>query len=154
MEENQNTSLFGLGIDPTAKAHLSEAARWARFLAIVGFVVIGLFVVMALFAGAIFSSYFNAFSPQGGDIAPRGMGFGFTLYLFVCAAIGFFPFFFLYRFSTKAKAALASGDQESLNVSLQNLKVYFRYLGIITIIILALYAIILLIALLGAGFGR
>ena len=82
------------------------------------------------------------------------MGVGFTLYLLVCAAIGFFPFFFLYRFSTKAKAALASGDQESLNVSLQNLKVYFRYLGIITIIILALYAIILLIALLGAGFGR
>jgi len=53
MEENQNTSLFGLGIDPTAKAHLSEAARWARFLAIVGFVLIGIIVLVGLFAGSL-----------------------------------------------------------------------------------------------------
>ncbi|MES1226036.1 MAG: hypothetical protein ABUT20_61745 [Bacteroidota bacterium] len=154
MEENQNASLFGLGIDPAAKAHLSEAARWARFLAIVGFVIIGLLVVMALFAGAIFGTYFNAMSPQGGGAMAAGMGVGFTLYMLICAAIGFFPFLFLYRFSAKAKAALASGDQGSLNSSLQNLKVYFRYLGIITIIVLALYAIGLLVALLGAGLGR
>lgn len=154
MEENQNTSLFGLGIDATAKAHLSEAARWARFLAIVGFVLIGLVVIAALFAGAIFSTYLNAFSPQGGDVAATGMSVGITLYMIACAAVGFFPVLFLYRFSAKTKAALASGDQETLNKSFQNLKIYFRYIGILTIIFLALYAIILLVALLGAGLSR
>jgi hypothetical protein len=154
MEENQNTSLFGLSIDPAAKAHLSEAARWAKFLAIVGFVFIGIVVIAALFAGAIFSTYLNAFSAQGGEAVARGMGFGITLYMLACAAVGFFPCLFLFRFSVKAKAALASGDQEGLNTSFQNLKKYFRYIGILTIIFLALYGIMLLISLLGAGLGR
>ena len=42
------------------------------------------------------------------------------------------------------KVALITNDQESLNLSFQNLKVYYRFAGIITII----YLVILLLALL------
>jgi hypothetical protein len=35
MEQDQSSSLFGLSIDPAAKSHLSDAARWAKFLAII-----------------------------------------------------------------------------------------------------------------------
>ena len=52
-EQNQETSLFGFGIDQSSRAHLSEAAKWAKFLAIVGFVMCGLIVVMAIFFGSV-----------------------------------------------------------------------------------------------------
>jgi hypothetical protein len=43
-EQNQESSLFGFGIDQSSRAHLAEAAKWAKFLAIVGFVMCGLIV--------------------------------------------------------------------------------------------------------------
>ena len=41
-------------------------------------------------------------------------------------------------------------DQNALNISPQNLKICFRYVGIITIIILALYALAIVFAIVGA----
>ncbi|MES1221141.1 MAG: DUF5362 family protein [Bacteroidota bacterium] len=49
---------------------------------------------------------------------------------------------------------MAANDQETLNTSFQNLKKLFRFVGIMTIIVLAFYAIILVFGLLGAGLGR
>lgn len=157
MEENQNTSLFGLGIDPAAKAHLSEAARWARFLAIIGFVLVGLIVIFGIFAGSIFglmSSRMSSSESPFGSSGMAGMGGMFAVIYIIIALIQFFPCLFLYRFATKMKTALAANDQEVLNTSFQNLKILFRYMGIITIIVLAFYAIFILIALLTVGVGR
>jgi hypothetical protein len=55
-EQNQETSLFGFGIDQSSRAHLAEAAKWAKFLAIVGFVMCGLIIVLSFFIGALFST--------------------------------------------------------------------------------------------------
>ena len=158
MEENQNKSLFGLNIDPAGKSHLAEAARWARFLSIVGFVVIGLIVLVGIFAGSIMSSMSKSFGDN--DLGPGarmsgGIMGSFLLIIYICvAALYFFPCLFLYRFATKMKTALAADDQETLNTSFQNLKKLFRFVGIMTIIVLAFYAIILVFGLLGAGLSR
>ena len=66
-------------------------------------------------------------------------------------AIWFFPLLFLLRFANKMRFALAGNDQQALNTSVQNLKICFRYVGIITIIILALYAIALVFVVIGAA---
>ena len=47
------------------------------------------------------------------------------------------------------KTALNSNDQEYLNQSFQNLKSLFKYVGIITIIVIAVYALMLAIFVLG-----
>ena len=156
MEENQNPSLFGLSIDPAAKAQLSEAARWARFLSIVGFIVIGLIVLIGIFAGSLISSMMSSGvgnNPVGGAASGIWGSFLIIVYILV-AALYFFPCLFLYRFATKMKVALASDDQESLNTSFQNLKKLLRFIGILTIIVLAFYAIALVFGLLGAGLSR
>lgn len=152
MEENQGGSLFGLSIDQSAKTHLAEAARWARFLAIVGFIMCGLIALFGLFAGSFFSKFASSFG--GGEVASNGW-FGFLFFIYaIFAVIYFFPCLFLYRFATKMKAAMAANDQESLNGSFQNLKIMFRYVGIMTIIILAFYAIAFIFGMLGAGLSR
>ncbi|TAL51203.1 MAG: hypothetical protein EPN92_00945 [Chitinophagaceae bacterium] len=157
MEQNQNTSLFGLSIDPSSKAHLAEAARWARFLAIVGFILCGLIVVLGIFAGSVFSTMMGRMG--GGEFGDAGFstsGFATMLsVIYICMALlYFFPCLFLFRFANHMKAALASNEQETLNSSFQNLKKMFRFVGILMIIVLAFYAIALIIGIVaGATMG-
>ncbi|MBS1655224.1 MAG: hypothetical protein JSU05_10295 [Bacteroidetes bacterium] len=157
MEQNQESSLFGLSIDTNSKAHLAEAARWAKFLAIIGFIVCGLVVVFGIFFGTIMSTLGSgAGYGRYSEMQAMGSGLGAmmaVLYILI-ALLYFFPTLFLYRFATKAKAALASNDQETLNVSFQNLKKMFRFVGILTLIVLSFYAIAILIGIVAAGASR
>lgn len=47
--------------------------------------------------------------------------------------------------------ALGTGDQLSLNTSFQNLKIMFRYVGILTIIVVALYIIAIFVTVIMAA---
>ncbi len=156
MEQNQNTSLFGLGIDENSKAQLSEAARWAKFLAIAGFVGLGLMIIYGIYMSFIFSSMLGQMDDRFGGMGGSGglassLGAGMIVFYIIMAIIGFFPLLFLLRFSNKMKAALDSNDQDVLNESFRNLKVYYRYIGIITIISLVLIVISILMMIVGSS---
>jgi len=142
MEQDQNTSLFGLGIDNISKSHLSEAAKWARFLAICGFIFLGLMVVYGVVISFVFANMtgtMNQFdSPSSNNNLANIMGVGMIIFYIICAVIAFFPYYFLLRFANKMKAALVSNDQDALNGSFQNLKILYRYMGILMIISLVL----------------
>ena len=150
MEVKDTSSLFSLSVDQVTKAHLTEAAKWARFLAIVGFVFLGLII-----AAGIFLSISLATSMSGIDATETGFGaaygIGMAAVYLVLVLIWFFPLLFLLRFSNGAKRALAGNDQTALNSAFQNLKICFRYVGIITIIILAVYALVIVFAVITAS---
>ena len=152
MEQNDNLSLFGLSIDPTAKAHLGEAARWGKFLAIMGFILCGLFVVMGLFFSTMMASL-GTYSSSYGSGAASGIGALMAIVYIIVALVYFFPCLFLFRFANKMKIALLTNEQDSLNGSFQNLKAFLRYFGIITIIFLVLWVLGILTTLAGAGFS-
>ena len=149
-EQNKETSLFGFGIDQSSRAHLAEAAKWAKFLAIVGFVMCGLIIVLSFFIGALFSTSMSRY----GDSAAFGSGFGIimTIVYLSFGVLYFFPCLFLFRFANNMIVALNSNEQITLNRSFQNLKIMFRYVGILTIIVLALYIIVFVFGILGAAF--
>ena len=156
MEQTSSPSLFSLSIDPVTKAHLGETTRWARFLAIVGMVLLALGVVGVIF----FATYMSSFNAMGNSYGTTGYpfaGFGITFALFyiIILAVWFFPLLFLLRFANRMRVALNGNDQQALNVAFQNLKITFRFVGIVTIIVLALYAIMIIFALIGtAAFYR
>lgn len=153
MEQTQDSSLFGINIDQAGRAHLGEAARWARFLAIIGFIGCGIIVLVGLFFGSIIgtlSSRYGGASPYEDMTAP-GLGAVMAVYYIVIALVYFFPCLFLFRFSTRMKLALATNEQETLNNSFQNLKATFRFLGIVTIIILCFALLGFLVGLLGVA---
>lgn len=156
MELNQDAPLFGLSIDPVSKNHLAEAARWARFLAIVGFIVCGIIVIVGIFFGSFFSTMDSRYSRyEGNDVDISSItAVTAAIAYTVVAVLCFFPYLFLYRFASRMKAALLSDDQETLNRSFQNLKKMFRFVGILTIIGLAFYAIGLVAVLAGVGASR
>lgn len=135
MEINQPLdadAIQDLQLSGSARAFLKETAGWARFLAIVGFIFIALFVVIALAAGAIM----NTFTDELG--LP---GFLVTVIYLVLAALYFFPVLYLFRFATKMKSALANNFQSDLDSSLSNLKSLYKYWGIMMIVILAFYGL-------------
>jgi len=149
--QSQDSGLFGLTIDPIGRAHLMEAAKWARFLAIVGFVCITIFALIAIFGGSYIARTFSK-AGQYNELAPdfsTGMT-AFIIVYYVCLAlIVFFAYLFLYRFAANMRAALRENSQDLLNRSFQNLKVLYRYWGILTVIGLALFAVFFLFAILG-----
>lgn len=149
MESNQNMLNAELQIDATAQAHLAETAKWSNFLAIIGFVLSGLIGLAALFAGTILG---NMSSNFGGSLGIFGAGFITVIYLLV-AALYFFMSLFLYRFANRMKTALASGDQESLNISFLNLKNLYRMMGILTIVYLSFMVLVFVLAI-GTAFMR
>lgn len=153
MQESQNQSLFSLSIDPVTKTHLIETSKWARFLAIVGFIALGLMLLFGIYMSTVFSSmdrFDNLYGRSSSNVFSM-LGAGMAVFYIVVAVIMFFPLLFLLRFANRMRSALAGNDQEVLNGSFQNLKAYFRYLGVITIIGLAFYALTIIIAILGAA---
>ena len=150
-DQNQEPTLFGFGIDQPSRSHLWEAAKWAKFLAIIGFIMCGLLTIVGIFAGSVFSSMSGRYGDYGGASA-FGDGFGIlmiVLYVGI-AVIYFFPCLFLLRFANHMKNALSTDDQGTLNTSFQNLKIMFRYVGIVTIIIISFYILVLLFGILTA----
>ena len=154
MEQNQDSALFGMSVDQTGKSHLAEAAKWAKFLSIMGFIGCGLIVLIGVFFGSFFSMFsgqLNRNSPYGDMPASGGFGAIAAIMYIVIALIYFFPCLFLYRFATKMKTALATNDLETLNTSFQNLKATFRFIGILTLIGLCFWVLALIFGLLGAA---
>ncbi|RZJ31893.1 MAG: hypothetical protein EOO48_00690 [Flavobacterium sp.] len=141
MEENQ------LQLNSEAKHFMSEIGKWAYFLSIVGFVMVGLFVLIAIFAGSIFSMMGNT---MGGAMGSAGiMGSVLTVVYLLCALIYFFPVYYLNRFAAKVKTAIHQNDSSVLTEALQYLKSHYKFLGILTIIALAFYSIVIIFSVIG-----
>lgn len=153
--ENQNQSqIFSLTIDPLTKSHLSDTAKWARFLAIAGIVLLALGVLFTILSITVLkNSGFTRYTYNGVEQEELTAGMKATVFIvmLIIFAIAFFPMWYLLQFANKMKIALYSNDQEALNNSFLNIKRYFRYVGVITIIVLAFYGLAILFLLLGAS---
>ncbi|MEN2400392.1 hypothetical protein GKZ90_0011425 [Flavobacterium sp. MC2016-06] len=146
MEETSVFEKFELQLDQTAKDFLRETAKWAYFLSIMGYIFIGLLVVVAIFAGSIFASMSSSM-PGMGMMAGMGTLIG-GLY-FVIAALYFFPIYYLNKFAVNTKKAFRDNDSEALTSSLGYLKSHYKFIGIMTLSVLILYAIIFVFGILG-----
>lgn len=149
---DQNTSLFEFGIDDMSRSHLAETAKWAKFLSIVGFVMCGLIVVFSFFAGAIFSASTDRYERYGDENPFAGLGILMTIIYLAIGVLYFFPCLFLFRFATQMTASLNTNEQLTLNKSFQNLKRMFRYMGILTIIVISIYIFAFIFAIIAASF--
>jgi hypothetical protein len=139
-QQNQDSSLFKLNIEPSILEYLSETARWGKFLSILGFIMCGIMIL----AGMVLPSMMSKLSAIGmgqGNIL-GGLGIGMMLFIYVIITIiYFFPCLYLFLFSRDMKLALASDDQFKLTESFRNLKRLFKYIGVLTIVFLSFYAL-------------
>lgn len=127
--------------DKESISYLRETRKWTMFFAVLGFVFIGLLVIFSFvfsFAGMGFNSFMG-----GGAKA---------LILILYLGIGilyFFPIYYLLKFSVNMKKALEQKQQNDLNIAFKYLKSHYKFVGILTIVVLSLYVLIGVFAAIG-----
>jgi hypothetical protein len=100
--------------------------------------------------GAIFSSMGSAMT---GFPAMVGGGVISAIYL-ILALVLFFPNLFLFRFGAQIQQSIRLNEQPRLQNSLRNLKAYFRFIGILYIVIISIYVLAFLFAIIAAVLAR
>lgn len=120
--------------------HLNTTRKWAMFLAIIGFIFLGLVLIIGIIAG----TFMTAFSTGDKDLGiPDSLMFIPVILLVV---LYFFPVLFLFRFSKHTSHAIQNLDKQALHKGLKYLKLYFAYIGILIILVLSIYIVVLIVA--------
>jgi hypothetical protein len=137
-EENQ--PFFSLHIDPIVKSHLSLIAKWARFLAIMGMLLLVLALVATVLTLTIYqSSLLQKLASQNRSASLDQIKISTAAGSVILVTVCFFPLLFLLQFSGRLRSALAANDQTRLNEAFLLLKKYFRYLAIVILVAVTLY---------------
>src|SRR4030042_1626424 len=123
---------------------LDRTRKWTMFLAILGFIGIGVLLIVGIFAG-IFLSVFNK-----GDTATSYPGWLVCIIIIAASVIYFFPMLYIFRFSKFLSGVAKTSDKEELKKAFKNLRLYFTYIGILVIVVLVIYVIAFLA--MGASF--
>ena len=127
-------------IGPEILDHLNSTRKWTTFLAVLGFIFLGLLLIAGL-ATSVFLKTFKT--------TEANMGIPESLMILLFIIIGFiyfFPVFILFRFSRNTRNAFQILDLNKLLKGFRNLRLYFTYIGILVIVVLTIYAVGLLFA--------
>jgi len=125
---------------------LRQTKPWARLLAVLGFIGIG-FMVLASLAMLAFES-----SMRIG--LPRGFGVGMMVVYLFMAGIQLPAALFLNRYASRIGDLLGSQAPSDLQEALVAQKSFWRYIGILTLIVMCIYILIIVFAVVGAGLMR
>ena len=142
MENTESTQQVEnlLTVNSEIKDFLLETSKWGKLLAIVGYVGMGLLILLGL--GIIVGfSVFSSLSDVGFPIGIMGV------FYIIIAVLYFFPVNYLHKFSIQIKQGLNLNNQQSVTSGFENLKSLFKFMGIFTIVILSIYAFALIIVL-------
>lgn len=150
---NHTKDLFNLTIDEEAKAQLLETVRWTKFIAIMGFVFLGLLVIFGLFASAGISMMSEMSGVSGMRGLGGALGVGMMIVYLLVGLLNFFPTYYLYKYSVLIKPAIHSGNQEQFNLALSYQRRMYKFIGVLFLIVVAIYAIMFIFMIIGAVIG-
>ncbi len=128
---------------------LNTTAKWTKFLGIMGFIACGFVVLAAL---SMFTLGNGLSEIPNMPVAFMTGGFLGTMYL-LAAVLYFFPSRYLYQFSEKLNQAIQSEDETQLVLALDKNKSFFKFIGITTIVVLALYVLMFIGIIAGVAMG-
>jgi hypothetical protein len=132
METSSEERKLEIGSD-TLK-NLNTIRIWTTFLSVLGFILIGLFIIAGIVTGMFLTTFSTTKAALG---IPESM---VIILLFVAGAISLFPVVFLFRFSKNIRDAVQNNDQQKLDRGIRNLRKYFTFIGILVIIAITVYA--------------
>ena len=123
-----------------SKQYVCSTSKWMKFFAILGCIGAG-FLILA----AIMMSSLGSIMPLEDDFdvfGRIGLRMVSVLYL-VCAAVYIYPIITLFRASAAARLAVESNDNVQMTEFLKNNKSFWKYCGILTIVLFCVYIIVI-----------
>ncbi|TXE11809.1 hypothetical protein FUA26_07020 [Seonamhaeicola algicola] len=146
MKETSAFESFELGINSEIKDYLTETVKWSSFLAILGFVGVGLMIFAGIIMGITGAASSGLASAYG-----AGYASGIALFYIILAAVYFFPVMYLFRFSKSMKSALKQENNNDFAKAFSSLKSHYKFLGIFSIVLISLYILVIIGAVIGAS---
>ncbi len=125
----------GLTLDVSLMNSLYETAKWGRVLAIIGFSFVGLTLLLAFFM----QRYLHTLYADAGF--NTGLSVFATGFYAVFAFIYFFPSLYLLSFSRNMMEGLQAKDQQLVNAAFRNLRILFKFMGILFVVTLFFYGL-------------
>ncbi len=123
--------------------NIESAAKWGKFLAIVQFVMLALGSIFVLFA--LIGVGAAGMSLPGMTEAAATVTLWTLIFCLAILLVCFLPAFYLYRSSQSALAAVSGGNKGELSEAVLNLKRLAKFQGILTIVVIALYIVMLIV---------
>jgi hypothetical protein len=147
MEETKNLSVTEANVvipqlNSESVGFLLKAAKWGKFLAILGFIVTGLILIAGILMSFVLNMVQDEMVPLNMPFPPKVL----SIIYVIIAGIYIIPVIYLNSFCNNAIKAVTISSTEHLTKSIRNLRNLFVFFGISTIIILTIYTIVLIIA--------
>jgi hypothetical protein len=140
-ETSNNT---GILLTETMLRFLYEASPWLRFIGILGYIGCGFMVLGGLLGGAGFAAMFSTLGLSS------GLGGIISVAYLALAALFFFPAHFTFMFGYKIRNFRFSNSTEDLELAFKNNKSFWKFIGILSIIYLALIPFAFIFAIIGS----
>lgn len=137
MEQMRTDHLSGeneLEIDSHAGRQLSEAAKWARFIAITVFAICGLLLLMVILAASIVENAFDAFGGYGAALSASGNKGALISVIVIIGLIVSGAYYLLFDFGNKTKVAVSTEDHPKLTGGLKSLRIFFVITTVLSIL--------------------
>jgi hypothetical protein len=142
-ETNEQENIPKLIITEDIRSYLYDMAKWANFLAIVGFVITGLMVLTSFTIGPAMSTDPKlAAAMAASALSPMALTVGCLIFAFTI----FYPSLLLFKYATRAKVGVLYGEQASLDEAFSKIKSLFKYWGILTLVGIALYVMLVILS--------
>ncbi|MDJ0839426.1 MAG: DUF5362 family protein [Acidobacteriota bacterium] len=138
------------GITPEMIESLRKTRPWVLFISIIGFIFAGFLLIMALIVMAV--GGIGGFTSELPGLGAFG-GILIGLVYAVAALFYIFPSLFLFRYAAAIRRLLNTGSASDMEEALSYQKSFWRLVGIMVLVVFALYALLLGLMFLGAVIG-
>lgn len=126
------------------KNDIIRGAKWAKFLAILGFIGTGFMVLAGLVMFGLMGFMDSDMGPYS-QMGPMADVFKFMPLLYILIAlVYFFPCYYLFQYASKSTNAVINEDLPGMELAFTNQFRMYRFVGIATIAMMVLYALLMI----------
>ena len=122
--------------------HLNETRKWTMFLSIVGLLITGILIIIVIIGMIVLP--INSHNNVNPILSLLPLTLIMIVYLF--------PIYYMFKFSNYSKKAINNLDKVQLSIALKYQKLLYRFMGILTIVMISIYLIMGVITLITKGF--
>ena len=126
--EQEETVHQPIGLTHKAQLALVSTGKWSMFLAILGFIGVGLMVIGGLIF-AVTMSALPASAMKDSPFMPGLFGGLFGFVYVITAAIYLFPLIKLYKFAKQVPVAVKEASENLVEEALINLNKHYKIIG-------------------------
>ncbi len=134
-----------LVITEAGKKDLLTTAKWCKFYAVLSFIGVAICILMGILI--LLSGHFMAqFQPElsAAMFGPLGL-----VYI-VIGGVLVMPSLYFWQVSQKAEQAIAESNTDLMQLALNRMKSYWKFMGIFTIVMLAVSLLMVPVAIVGS----